>query len=379
MIPQWPRLSPSASRTARAPPRCGEFSTTAHGVVQTPAFMPVGTQGAVKGALPPRPGRTRRGDHPRQHVPSAPAAGRRADRAPRRPAPVHRLGPADPHRQRRLPGVLPRRAPDDRRRKGIRFRSHLDGSDTPADAGEGRGHPGEPRLRHRDGARRVPRATRRRATRRPRRWSGPLRWARRCRERFLTLRGSGQPPSCRATAPIVTQSRAGAVRHRAGRRLPGPPCGERRGDGRASASRPTPLAGSASASRSDVDVRRRRRDHAAACRTDQPRYLMGTGTPLDLVECVARGIDMFDCVMPTRNARNGQLFTSEGRLNIKNARYADDSAPARSRPAPATLAGTSPGPTCGISTSPARLGQPPLTRCITSTFTLTRCGGSERL
>jgi queuine tRNA-ribosyltransferase len=61
---------------------------------------------------------------------------------------------------------------------------------------------------------------------------------------------------------------------------------------------------------------------------DRARYLMGTGTPLDLVESVARGIDMFDCVMPTRNARNGQLFTSEGRLNIKNARYADDPGPA---------------------------------------------------
>jgi queuine tRNA-ribosyltransferase len=61
---------------------------------------------------------------------------------------------------------------------------------------------------------------------------------------------------------------------------------------------------------------------------DQPRYLMGTGTPEDLVECVARGIDMFDCVLPTRNARNGQLFTSQGRINIKNARYAEDDGPA---------------------------------------------------
>ena len=61
--------------------------------------------------------------------------------------------------------------------------------------------------------------------------------------------------------------------------------------------------------------------------TDQPRYLMGAGTPQDLVESVARGIDMFDCVMPTRNARNGQLFTSGGRLNIKNARYAEDDRP----------------------------------------------------
>ena len=60
---------------------------------------------------------------------------------------------------------------------------------------------------------------------------------------------------------------------------------------------------------------------------DQPRYLMGAGTPEDLVECVARGIDMFDCVLPTRNARNGQLFTREGRINIKNARYAEDDGP----------------------------------------------------
>jgi queuine tRNA-ribosyltransferase len=60
---------------------------------------------------------------------------------------------------------------------------------------------------------------------------------------------------------------------------------------------------------------------------DRPRYLMGVGTPADLVESVARGIDMFDCVLPTRNARNGQLFTSTGRLNIKNAEYAEDTGP----------------------------------------------------
>ena len=59
----------------------------------------------------------------------------------------------------------------------------------------------------------------------------------------------------------------------------------------------------------------------------QPRYLMGTGMPDDLVESVGRGIDLFDCVLPTRNARNGQLFTREGPLNIKHARYADDPRP----------------------------------------------------
>ncbi|MFK7872751.1 MAG: tRNA guanosine(34) transglycosylase Tgt [Oligoflexales bacterium] len=61
--------------------------------------------------------------------------------------------------------------------------------------------------------------------------------------------------------------------------------------------------------------------------TDKPRYLMGVGTPRDLVESVALGVDMFDCVMPSRNARNGSLFTSEGRLNIRNARFRHDQEP----------------------------------------------------
>lgn len=60
---------------------------------------------------------------------------------------------------------------------------------------------------------------------------------------------------------------------------------------------------------------------------DQPRYLMGVGTPDDLIEAVARGVDMFDCVLPTRNGRNGQAFTSRGKLNIKNARYTTDEKP----------------------------------------------------
>ncbi|MDE0754849.1 MAG: tRNA guanosine(34) transglycosylase Tgt [Woeseiaceae bacterium] len=60
---------------------------------------------------------------------------------------------------------------------------------------------------------------------------------------------------------------------------------------------------------------------------DKPRYLMGVGTPFDIVESVSRGIDMFDCVMPTRHARNGHLFTSRGPVNIRNAQYATDTAP----------------------------------------------------
>lgn len=60
---------------------------------------------------------------------------------------------------------------------------------------------------------------------------------------------------------------------------------------------------------------------------DKPRYLMGVGTPVNILECIALGVDMFDCVMPTRNARNGMLFTSEGFINIKNKKWANDFSP----------------------------------------------------
>ncbi|MDZ4216922.1 MAG: tRNA guanosine(34) transglycosylase Tgt, partial [Candidatus Gracilibacteria bacterium] len=60
---------------------------------------------------------------------------------------------------------------------------------------------------------------------------------------------------------------------------------------------------------------------------EQPRYLMGVGTPVNIVESVARGIDMFDCVLPTRNARHGHLYTSQGLINIRNAKYSRDFTP----------------------------------------------------
>ena len=60
---------------------------------------------------------------------------------------------------------------------------------------------------------------------------------------------------------------------------------------------------------------------------DRPRYLMGVGTPEDIVEAVRRGVDMFDCVMPTRNARNGHLFTSTGVVRLRNASYKSDTRP----------------------------------------------------
>jgi queuine tRNA-ribosyltransferase len=77
--------------------------------------------------------------------------------------------------------------------------------------------------------------------------------------------------------------------------------------------------------------------HAAMCEvldyatehlpTDRPRYLMGVGKPIDLVEAVARGVDMFDCVLPTRSGRHGQAFTWDGVINLKNARFAEDETP----------------------------------------------------
>jgi queuine tRNA-ribosyltransferase len=60
---------------------------------------------------------------------------------------------------------------------------------------------------------------------------------------------------------------------------------------------------------------------------DKPRYLMGVGTPVNILEAIERGIDMFDCVMPTRNGRNGMLFTSQGIINIKNKRWTADFSP----------------------------------------------------
>jgi queuine tRNA-ribosyltransferase len=60
---------------------------------------------------------------------------------------------------------------------------------------------------------------------------------------------------------------------------------------------------------------------------DRPRYLMGVGTPEDILEAVARGVDMFDCVMPTRNGRHGMAFTRFGQINLRNARHADDPRP----------------------------------------------------
>ena len=85
----------------------------------------------------------------------------------------------------------------------------------------------------------------------------------------------------------------------------------------------------------------------------RPRYLMGVGTPQDLVRSVAAGVDMFDCVLPTRNARNGQLFTSQGKINIKHAIHRDDPGPLDPNCTCYTCASFV-GPFCAIFLSPRR-------------------------
>jgi queuine tRNA-ribosyltransferase len=146
-----------------------------------------------------------------------------------------------------------------------------------------------------------------------------LRWARRARDRFLTLRtepvsgvtvtNPGQAQFGIVQGGVFPELREDSARHTVEIGF------EAYANGGHSVGEP-------------ADVMYDMVSRTTPCLpADRPRYLMGTGTPADLVESVARGIDLFDCVLPTRNARNGQLFTSVGRLNIKNARYAEDDRP----------------------------------------------------
>src|SRR5690606_21957071 len=85
--------------------------------------------------------------------------------------------------------------------------------------------------------------------------------------------------------------------------------------------------GGVSVGEATEDIDRIVRITAPALPADKPRYLMGVGTPRDLVTAVAAGVDMFDCVLPTRNARNGNLFTSRGRVALKNAAHRQSDEP----------------------------------------------------
>ncbi len=138
-----------------------------------------------------------------------------------------------------------------------------------------------------------------------------MRWAARCRDAFVAasgLRAVRHRPGRRRTPDLRAELGGGAGRDRLRRLRHRRPRG-RRGPGRR-CSRVL-----------DATV--------PLLPADRPRYLMGVGKPDDLVGAVARGIDMFDCVLPTRSGRTGQAFTRRGPINLRNARHADDPAPAR--------------------------------------------------
>ena len=283
---------------------------TAHGTIETPVFMPVGTQGAVK-ALTPRDldeagasiilGNT-------YHLMLRPG-----DALIKRRGGLHSfIGWKKP--MLTDSGGYQVFSLADRRKiseNGCEFRSHLDGSAhllTPESAVEIQANLGSDIAMVLDECPALPST--------PEIINKSLemsaRWARRCRDRFLELRSSthssqaqfgivqgGTFPDLRAKSAELTVSIGFE-----GYAIGGLSVGEPNETMYSVVEQTAPL-----------------------LPTGQPRYLMGVGTPIDLVECVARGVDMFDCVMPTRNARNGQLFTSQGPLTIKNLEFAEDDGP----------------------------------------------------
>jgi queuine tRNA-ribosyltransferase len=296
--------------------RLGEFRTP-HGLVQTPAFMPVGTQGSVKAMrhrdLEDAGAQIILGNTYHLYL-------RPGDHLIARRGGLHRFI-GWPHPILTDSGGYQVFSLAKRRtiaEEGAAFRSHLDGSShllTPEGATDIQARLGSDIAMVFDECLAYP-ATREEAARSMER---SVRWAARCRTRFVQIRG-GHAADAGATNP--GQAQFGIVQGGVFQDLRDQSAGatihigfEGYAIGGLSVGEPIDLMYSV------VGDTARRLPEA------QPRYLMGTGTPQDLVECVARGIDMFDCVLPTRNARNGQLFTSQGRLNIKNARYAEDEGP----------------------------------------------------
>jgi len=296
--------------------RLGRF-TTPHGSVDTPAFMPVGTQGAVKA--------TRHVDL--EEIGAEIILGntyhlvlRPGDELIARRGGLHRfIGWSRPILTDS--GGFQVFSLAERRRiteEGAEFQSHLDGSRhllTPERAVDIQARLGSDIAMVFDECLAYP-ATREAAAESMQR---SVRWAARCRERLVTLRSS--PPR------DVTISNPGQAQFGIVQGGVFPDLREESASATVAIDFEGYAIGGLSVGEPIPTMYTIVEETSRCLPPDRPRYLMGAGTPEDLVECVARGIDMFDCVMPTRNARNGQLFTSEGRINIRNARYAEDDRP----------------------------------------------------
>jgi queuine tRNA-ribosyltransferase len=285
--------------------RRGEIAT-AHGPVATPAFLPVGTQATVKG-LAPEAVRASGADivlANTYHLMLRPGAER-----------IAALGGL--HRFMHWPRAIltdsggfqvmslaPLRTVED---KGVTFRSHLDGATvelTPERAIEIQSLLGSDIAMQLDECLQLP-ASRRELARAMRL---SLAWAERSKRAFEAV-----PPE-RALFGIVQGGDDPQLREESARALV-----DLGFDGYA-------IGGLAVGEPQEVMLRTIA-EVAPALPADRPRYLMGVGTPEDLVEAVARGIDMFDCVLPTRNGRHGLAFTRFGAINLKNARHAGDPRP----------------------------------------------------
>jgi len=296
--------------------RLGQLRTP-HGIVQTPAFMPVGTQGTVKAMrqrdLEETGAQIILGNTYHLYL-------RPGDRLIARRGGLHRfigwphpiLTDSGGYQVFSLAG---RRKIDE---QGAEFRSHLDGSVhrlSPESAVDIQARLGSDIAMVLDECLAYPASRDETAQSMER----SVRWAARCRAQFAAIR-EGVRTDVGATNP--SQAQFGIVQGGVMQDLR---------DQSADATMAIGFEGYAIGGLSvgePIDLMYAVvSDTVRALPSEQPRYLMGAGTPEDLVECVARGIDMFDCVLPTRNARNGQLFTSEGRINIKNARYAEDDGP----------------------------------------------------
>ena len=297
--------------------RAGELRTP-HGLVRTPAFAPVGTRGAVKAV-------THRdllglgaemilANTYHLHLrPGAPLVARAGG--------LHRFIGWDRPMLTDSGGYQVFSLGDRRRidADGVSFRSHLDGSLqrlTPESATDIQARLGADIAMVFDECSNypVPEDQARQSMERT------LRWARRARERFLANVGHQAALDGELTNPgqaqfgIVQGSVYGRLRERSARETV------------ALGFEGYALGGLSVGEPVDVmyDIVA---DTTPMLPDDRVRYLMGTGMPDDLVECVARGIDLFDCVLPTRNARNGQLLTRVGPLSIKQARFAEDLRP----------------------------------------------------
>jgi queuine tRNA-ribosyltransferase len=296
--------------------RSGEL-TTPHGAVRTPAFMPVGTQATVKG-LTPEAVRDAGADivlGNTYHLMLRPGAERIAALGG-----LHRfmnwphaiLTDSGGFQVMSLAGL---RKVEER---SVTFRSHLDGAMvelSPERAVEIQGLLGSDIAMQLDECVKLPAPH----GELERAMLLSLRWAERSRRAFEVQAASG-----RALFGIVQGGDDAALRARSARELV------------AMGFEGYAIGGLAVGESADV-THRMVEQVAPALPADRPRYLMGVGTPEDIIEAIARGIDMFDCVLPTRNGRHGIAFTRFGAINLKNARHADDPRPLdEESPYPAT-------------------------------------------